>query len=444
MADHRTKTIRRGELLAAPLPLTLTIRSAKGDGRPRVHLLEGQCVVGSGPGCDVVIDDPAVSRRHLELTLVPEGVAVKDLDSRNGTYYLGQRIAEAVLTPGARLSLGRAEMAIGLDEGALSAGELRGGGSFRGMTGASQKMLELFTWLARIDGSLLPVLITGETGVGKELVARAIHEGSRVAHGPFLAVNCGSIGKDLAGSLLFGHRRGAFTGAVETREGMFVAADGGTLMLDEIGELPLDVQPALLRVLETSEIVPVGGDRPVRVRVRIVGATNRDLVESVKAGHFRQDLYYRLAVLSVKVPPLRERREDIPTLARSFARQEGAPFLDDDIVSELAQRAFPGNVRELRNAVQAYVALGTLSAPDGALADERSDSLTPRLDVPFLDQREALVAEFTRRYLKMLLEHTGGNQTEAARIAGLDRTYLGRLLSRMKLTRGKPDESGKP
>jgi DNA-binding NtrC family response regulator len=272
--------------------------------------------------------------------------------------------------------------------------------------------------------------------VGKELVTRAIHEGSRVSSGPFVPLNCGSVGRDLVQSALFGHRRGAFTGAVEARRGAFVAADGGTLFLDEIGELPLEVQPALLRTLETGEVTPVGEDAPRKVRVRVIAATHRDLASWVREGKFRQDLYYRLAVVTLEIPALRDRREDIPTLARLFARQEGAPDLDDDLIEELSQRAFPGNVRELRNAVLAYVALGTLgasSAPSvvGQAEGDLSGSATPRFDVPYLAQRDAVVEAFTRRYVALLLERTRGNQTEAARIAGLDRTYFGRLLTKL-------------
>jgi DNA-binding NtrC family response regulator len=281
----------------------------------------------------------------------------------------------------------------------------------------------------------VPCLVLGESGVGKELVVRAIHEGSSIAGGPFVPLNCGAVAKDLVASVLFGHKRGAFTGAFEARRGAFAAAHEGTLFLDEIGELPLEVQPALLRALETGEITPVGEDAPRRVRVRVVAATHRDLGRLVEEGSFRQDLFYRLAVVTLAVPPLRERRADIPALARLFARQEGVPDLDDDVIEELSQRPFPGNVRELRNAVLAYVALGTLGSPGPSSQAPRDAeamaSLTPRLDVPYLAQRDALVEAFTRTYVAALLERTRGNQTEAARIAGLDRTYFGRLLAKL-------------
>jgi two-component system response regulator AtoC len=320
--------------------------------------------------------------------------------------------------------------------------------SFRGMLGGSMAMRRLFNTIARLDGSLVSVLIQGESGVGKELVARAIHEGSRVSGGPYFPVNCGAIPRELVASTLFGHRRGAFTGAIEARQGAFAAAEGGTLLLDEIGELPLEVQPALLRVLETGEITPVGEDRPRRPsesRARVIAATHRSLPELVKKGTFREDLFYRLAVVTLPVPPLRERREDIPSLARLFARSEGAADLDDEVLDELGQRDFPGNVRELRNAVLSYVALGGLASPaaDPLAPEEASpaaaseDTRAVRFDTPYFTQRDAILDAFTRKYLASLLDHTRGNQTEAARIAGLDRTYLGRLLGKLGLGRPK-------
>jgi DNA-binding NtrC family response regulator len=379
---------------------------------------------------------------HAELTLVPEGVLVRDKESRNGTFYLGQRITTAVLSPGTRILVGGAGLVIDLDEAHLSqaAAAALGATSFRGMTGSTPAMMRLFMTISRLDGSLVPVLVYGESGVGKELVARAIHEGSRACSGPFIAVNCGAISRELVASALFGHARGAFTGAVNARKGAFAAADGGTLLLDEIGELPLDVQPTLLRALETGEIQPVGEDTPRRVSVRVVAATHRDLPELVRAGQFREDLYFRLAVVPLSVPPLRERREDIPALARFFARQEGASDLDEDVLEELSGRPLAGNVRELRNAVLAYLALGSLGTASPSLAPppSRSGMDAPvRFDAPYLAQRDALVEAFSRRYLTSLLDHTQGNQSEAARIAGLDRTYLGRMIARLGLARPK-------
>ena len=430
-SDSVTRTLHRAGL-APPLPVRVRV---VGPGKPSARLERGTLTVGGASTCDLVIDDPGVSRRHVELELVPEGVLVRDLNSRNGTYFLGQRVERMVLAPGASLRIGSTTVAIELDA-TLDDEPLTLAG-FRGMIGTSKAMQQLFGTIARLDGSLLPLLVTGETGVGKELVARALHEGSRVSSGPFVPVNCGAIPRELVASTLFGHKKGAFTGATEARRGAFGAAAGGTLLLDEIGELPLDVQPALLRVLERGEVVAVGEDVPRKVEVRLVAATHRDLLAEVRAGRFREDLYYRLSIVKLVVPPLRDRREDIAELATFFARQEGQSQLPVDVLEELSARPFPGNVRELRNAVLAYVALGIAPAAEGPGHASVGGSLdralaeAVRLDLPFLAQREAIAERFSAHYVDRLLAETKGNQTLAAKLAGLDRTYLGRLLAKL-------------
>jgi transcriptional regulator with GAF, ATPase, and Fis domain len=434
--------------LTPPLPVALRVSRGGaplriGHGDALVHLLSsGTATIGAASACDIVIDDDAVSRRHLELELVPEGVLVRDLGSRNGTFYLGQRVERMIVSPGVVLQLGATILSIDLAPGAVDADEPLRLGGFRGMIGSAPAMQALFGKIARLDGSLLPVLLLGETGVGKELVARALHEGSRVAEGPFVAMNCGGLARELLESTLFGHRKGAFTGATDARRGAFGAADGGTLLLDEIGELPLEMQPSLLRALESGEVTALGEDVPRKVTVRVIAATNRDLLAEVQAGRFREDLYYRIGAIALRVPPLRDRAEDIPLLAEAFARQEGAPGLPADVRAALSQQAFRGNVRELRNAVRAYVALGELELPAsgapgsgqaGALSAsiEQALSAAVRLDVPFLEQREAIAERFSVAYVDRVLQETGGNQTAAAKLAGLDRTYFGRLLAKL-------------
>lgn len=434
-SDPQTRTLHRGAGLASPLPVRVRVVGGSASA-PAFRLEQGTVTLGGASTCDLVLDDPSVSRRHAELELVPEGVLVRDLKSRNGTYYLDQRVERIVLSPGATLRLGNTHIAIELDP--VLPGEPLELAGFRGMIGASESMQRLFGVVARLDGSLVPILIQGETGVGKELVARALHEGSRVGSGPFVPVNCGAIPRELVASTLFGHRKGSFTGATEARKGAFGAASGGTLLLDEIGELPLEVQPSLLRALERGEVLAVGDDVPRKVEVRVVAATHRDLSAEVTAGRFREDLYYRLAVVKVGVPSLRERPNDIAPLASFFARQEGHEGLPEDVTAELEQRTFPGNVRELRNAVLAFVALGRASlseaqGPRSAQAGDVDRALAEavRLDVPFLAQREAIADRFTALYVDRLLRETQGNQTTAAKIAGLDRTYLGRLLAKL-------------
>jgi DNA-binding NtrC family response regulator len=421
---------------AAPAPLGAVVRVTGAAATPELFRLGAPgCVIGSAPGCDIVIDDRAVSRRHLELGLAPEGVSVCDLGSRNGTFYYGQRVQKMVLGLGARLSLGSATILLEADAAALDAAPEFTAGSYRGIIGASAAMRRLFALLERLEGSLATVLVEGESGVGKERVAEALHAGSRVADGPLVAVNCGALPRELVASELFGHRRGAFSGAFDTRKGAFESADGGTLLLDEIGELPLELQPMLLRSIETGEVRALGEDEPRRVRVRVIAATNRDLEADVRGGRFRHDLYYRLAVVKLTVPPLRERPEDVEPLAEHFARQAGLPGLGPDLVAELAGRRWPGNARELRNAVVAYAALGTLprrGAEGGAPARELVELVAPLVDLsrPFLDQKDALQEAFTRAYLRALLAHTGGNQSEAARVSGLNRGYLLRMLDK--------------
>jgi len=308
---------------------------------------------------------------------------------------------------------------------------------YRGVIGKSAPMRRLFSILARLESSLTSVLLEGESGVGKEVIARALHEGSPVAGGPMVILNCGALPRELIASELFGHKKGAFTGAVEGRKGAFETANTGTLFLDEIGELPLDLQPLLLRALETNDVRPLGDDIARLVKVRLIAATNRDLLAQVQEGRFREDLYYRLAVVRLRVPPLRERPEDIPALAAKFAIDAGIAHLPAAINEQLQARPWPGNVRELRNTVQAYAALGVLpeaSRSKGATLDLalREFANPKRL---YAEQKAELVDRLTAIWLEQVLDLTGGNQTMAARYAGLDRGYLGRLISRHGLAR---------
>jgi transcriptional regulator with GAF, ATPase, and Fis domain len=415
-------------------PVGVVVKVLDASATPSRYVLsEGHCRIGSGAGCDVVINEPTVSRIHAELKLVPEGIAVRDLGSRNGVFYLGQRIEGATLSLGAHIQLGSAKVALFPDTDALLAGGEYDGNEYLGVRGSSSALRRLFAILTRLEGSLTTVLIEGESGVGKEVIARAIHTGSRLAGSDLVTLNCGAIPRDLVASELFGHKKGAFTGATEQRRGAFQSAAGGTLFLDEVGELPLEVQPMLLRALESGEVRPVGSDRTEVFRVRVLAATNRDLGEEVRAGRFREDLFYRLAVVRVVVPPLRARPEDVEVLARLFASQVGLEDLPPEIVEQLKQRRWPGNARELRNAVHAYAALGVLpeaSAPRGALLDVALDEFVD-VSRPYTEQKDQLVDQFSKKYVSSLLERTGGNQTLAARVAGLDRTYLGRLLAKL-------------
>jgi DNA-binding NtrC family response regulator len=411
-------------------PLAVVVRVIGAPAVPTVRpLRDGTLTLGAGSKADVIIDSDTVSRVHLEMKLVEEGVRVRDLGSRNGSFYLGQRVDQMVLAPGSRIRLGSVDVAIEPDPNALDEADAAGT-SYRGLLGTSAAARRLFAMLTRLEGSLVNVLITGESGVGKELIARALHEGSSVASGPFVAKNCGAMSRELVQSELFGHKKGAFTGAHEARVGAFEAAHGGTLFLDEIGELPLDVQPMLLRALESGEVTPIGATHSSRMKVRVVAATNRRLDEATRTGVFREDLFYRLAVVQLRLPPLRERPEDIGILARHFAQAAGIGELPDEVISDWRALSWPGNVRELRNAVQAYAALGGL-ADDRPARSRRSGSVLRSLvdlERPFMEQRESISEEFTRTYLSVLLDKTAGNQSEAARISGVERSHLRKLL----------------
>jgi len=440
VSSAKTSMSRSGEtatvLRRPPPPLAVVVRvSGVPVSAAETRLSKGRVVLGAGDKADVVLDDKAVSRRHVELSLVPEGVFVRDLESRNGTYYQGHRIERMVLSPGSRITLGSAEVA--LDADVASLGEAGEETSYRGLLGTSTAMRRLFTILGRLEGSLVSVLVEGESGVGKELIARAIHEGSQVAAGPLVVVNCGAIGRELVLSELFGHAKGAFTGANEARIGAFEAAHDGTLFLDEIGELPLDVQPVLLRALESGEVKPLGENATRQVKVRLVAATNRDLAEEVAEGRFREDLFYRLAVVRLGVPPLAERLDDVPLLAASFARQAGAGELPPDVIEQLSTRTWPGNARELKNAVLAYLAIGVLPesnlGPGGLLEMALQQAID--LDEPYQDQKERFTALFSRLYFEALLDKAGGNQSEAARIGGVERSYLRKLLDKYGVKR---------
>ena len=430
--EAATESVARpGTKAARPLGALLRV-----EGGASFRFKEGKCIIGSGEGCDLLIAESGVSRQHVELELVPEGVAVRDLGSRNGTFYLGQRIERATLALGATLLLGAVRVTLDADAEALGSA-LFAGNEFRGMVGASAAMRRVFAILERLEGSLATVLVSGESGVGKELIARALHEGSAVAKGPYVVVNCGAIPRELIASELFGHKKGAFTGAQDNRRGAFDSADGGTLFLDEIGELPLEVQPMLLRALEAGEVRTLGADAPHEVNVRVVAATNRRLDEEMRAGRFREDLYYRVAVVQIHVPRLRDRPEDVALIAERFATRMGTT-LPPAILEKLKARPWPGNVRELRNAVQSFAALGTLPEPVGPNAAVLEAVLGDLVDLrrPYAEQKEELADRFARVYLQQLLDEAGGNQTAAAKLAGIDRTHLGRMLVKLGLTRG--------
>ncbi|MBK9000742.1 MAG: sigma 54-dependent Fis family transcriptional regulator [Myxococcales bacterium] len=420
-----------------PRPLAARIRVEGASSQPESLLLaEERRIVGAGSEADLVVDDATVSRRHIALELVPEGVKVSDLGSRNGTFFAGQRIEAATIALGNTITLGTVRVRLDVDAAELD-GRAGSDDCYDALLGRSEAMRRLIALLGRLEGSLATVLVEGETGTGKELVARAIHRRSNLARQPLVAVNCAAFDRETVRSDLFGHKKGAFTGAVESRKGAFELADGGTLFLDEVSELPGDVQPVLLRALETGEVTRMGETVPIRVKVRVVAASNRDLQVAVQKGQFREDLFYRLAVVRLQLPPLRERGDDILLLARHFAVEAGIGELSADVEQALRAHSWPGNARELKNAVHAYAAIGVLPPPlsSGGRAIGGVLGAGIDLELPYASQKDEVVQAFTLRYLERLLEHTHGNQSEAARISGIERSHLNKLIAKLGLKR---------
>ena len=407
----------------------LRLRSAtllfREDGKERAFTVRERSLLGSSPDATIRLNDPMVSRVHLELDPRADGVWVRDLGSKNGTYLNDVKIVEARAPARAQLRVGSTEIALRADERSDVA--LWPEGRFVRLLGESLTMRALFAMLDRLRASDAAVLIHGETGTGKELVADAIHNTSKRAEHPFVTVDCAALPANLLESELFGHARGAFTGAVAAREGAFEAANGGTIFLDEIGELPLSMQPKLLRVLENKTVRRLGETAHRPLDVRVVAATHRDLLSMVSRGEFREDLYFRLGVVLLSVPPLRDRREDIPLLIEHFA----GGVLTAELTASLAARSFRGNVRELRNLVERVRALGP-GALDSLDASEVSPVGEPDLEQDYRAYRDAWIEEGERRYAVALLERHGGNVSAAARSAGITRNYLHRILRRTR------------
>jgi two-component system, NtrC family, response regulator GlrR len=393
--------------------------------------------IGTAPGNDLVLTDGTVSRHHCVIEPSTRGFRVRDLGSTNGTLLGPHTIETAHLAEAAVLTLGATRLRFEvLDE--TVAEDLSADSAFGSVLGSSAAMRRIFALIPRIAASTSTVLLEGETGTGKTLLAEAIHNASPRAAGPWVVVDCAAIPSTLVESELFGHERGAFTGADVARGGAFEAAQGGSLFLDEIGELPLDVQPKLLGVLESRSVKRLGSRRPVSLDARVIAATNRDLRAAVNAGSFRADLFFRLDIVRLTVPPLRERVEDIALLVEHFYRQmapeEGAAP-PPALVRALSQQRWTGNVRELRAAVERAVLFGdpgagsaaagpTPSAPEAAIA----------LELPFRVSKQLAVDEWERVYLRALVARAGGSIVRAARMARMDRNYLRERLVRLGIS----------
>jgi len=395
------------------LPARLRIREK---GRERVVNVPEALTLGKEPDCDVVLEDGFVSGRHLRLQRRGGTFHLRDLGSTNGTFLAGARVADAEWLPGTTATLGETELV-------LEAGEAPvGPASFEGMLSGDPGMRQLFELVERVAPSDTPVTILGETGTGKELVARALHHLSARRDAPFIPVNCSAIAESLIESELFGHEKGAFSGADRLRKGAFEEADRGTLFLDEIGELPLDLQPKLLRALEQGEVKRVGAARPFQVNVRILAATHRDLRARVRAGKFREDLYYRLCVVPLSVPPLRARRGDVRALAESFlarAAPQGLPLrFPEEALARLEAYDWPGNVRQLRNTVQRALLFrgpGLEVPPSAVTFEDTRQAGDPGADDDSLFVRGLTMEQVEREAIRLSLRRNGGNRAAVVR-----------------------------
>ncbi|HVE83667.1 MAG TPA: sigma 54-interacting transcriptional regulator [Myxococcales bacterium] len=393
----------------------------------------GRTAIGSDPQADLALSDRAVSRFHCELRAGGDRVSVRDLDSTNGTRVNGVQVVEALLRDGDALEVGRSRVRFSAGAARVKI-PLSERERFGVMVGRSQAMRAAFAVLERAAATDATVLLEGETGTGKEAAAESLHRESARRDGPFVVVDCGAVPGQLLESELFGHERGSFTGATASRTGAFEEAASGTAFLDEIGELPPELQPKLLRALERREVKRVGGSRYQPIDFRVIAATNRNLRAEVNAGRFRADLYYRLAVVEARLPPLRERREDLPLLVENLLAALGAADRDEaaflrtrEFAAELSRHAWPGNVRELRNYVEACLAMREVRPLPAAAAAQDVSVDTSR---PLKEQREMWVQTFERAYLERILSEHQGNVSAAARAAGVDRIHFYRLLWR--------------
>jgi transcriptional regulator with GAF, ATPase, and Fis domain len=416
--------------------------------------------VGRSVICDLPLNDKAVSGTHFEVIANEKGVLLRDLESTNGTFVGDLRVREVWVKPGMVVRAGQSKITFepvkGMVEIDLSKDE-----RFHDLVGKSVRMREIFATLEKVAGTELTVLVRGETGTGKELVASAVHHGSRRSNMPFVVQDCSAIPKDLIESTLFGHEKGSFTGATDRHRGCFEQADNGTIFLDEIGELDIALQPKLLRVLENREIKRVGGDRTIPVNVRVVAATNRDLRQMVNEGTFREDLYYRLSVVQIELPPLRERPEDIALLTNAFLddfvkrRYPGEDVkltVTKDAMARLQSYPWPGNVRELKNTIERAASLadthelgvqdmmpGAQRTPLVALTGNTSAQQYVDDDVPFKEAKQQIVDAFEASYLKALLDKHDNNVTRSAQAAGLTRYHLRELAKRYGIRGGDSD-----
>ena len=401
--------------------------------------------VGAHSSNDLILsEDRTASRHHFEIQYTERGYLLIDLNSTNGTWLDSRRVERAYLSLGSQIRAGQSVVTFApIDEEVTVEPDREG--ELCGMVGQSVKMRQIFGLIKKIAPMDVSVIIQGETGTGKELVARAIHELSGRKRGPMVVLDCGAIPPNLIESELFGHEKGAFTGAVASRPGAFERASGGTIFLDELGELRTDLQPKLLRVLENREVRRVGGNDVIEVDVRVIAATNRDLVKEIQAGNFREDLYFRLSVITIQLPPLRQRREDIPHIVRKaladpeVVQRHGRKHLSPAAASVLMAYSWPGNIRELMNVISHVLTFSERDEIDVAHLPARVQGQQTEQPLPFnehlsfKDAKEQLLESFEREYISQVLARCDGNISRAARESGLHRKSIERLVKKYGL-----------
>jgi transcriptional regulator with PAS, ATPase and Fis domain len=430
--ERVTQVVRRDDGLTARQVakhrLRVTIpKQAPIDGELAIPI----CRIGALPNNDIVIAHPSVSGLHCEVSAQHNGLLVRDLGSTNGTVLGTVRVEEAYWTTGTLLQLGDVTVEL-MPASGVSVLPAEASFKLGTLVGQSPVMRELFTQIRGLANSDATLLLGGETGTGKEAFVETIVALSARANKPLVVVDCGALSPTLIESQLFGHEKGAFTGATQTQAGAFERAHLGTVFLDEIGELPSELQPKLLRVLERREVLRVGGRSPLPVDVRIVAATHRSLDKEVNAGRFRADLFYRLSVLRLTVPPLRDRLEDIPLLVQHFLGD--TPMPNETMLAQWASHHWPGNVRELRNAIERWKhGQPWHSAQQPARPRASAVVPEPSLELPFLTQKDALIEQFESRYAAVLLASAGHNISAAARLSGLSRMAVVKMLQRLNL-----------
>jgi len=424
-----------------PVPDELILLVVSGGARGKKTKVGDQLTVGKAPDNDLVLPDDTVSRHHCVLERRRDGIIVRDLGSTNQTRVGRTAVKEATIEPGATITVGSVELMLRSEPNRAQILPSESP-QFGDAIGSSLAMRSIFGLLERIAPTDACVLIEGETGTGKDVLARSIHQQSTRRDNEFVVVDCGAVSYNLIESELFGHERGAYTGAVASRQGAFELAGKGSVFLDEVGELPLDVQPKLLRVLESGEFRRVGGNRTLKTEARIVAATKRNLREEVERGKFREDLYFRLSVVPVTVPPLRQRREDIPALVERFldlARKRVPSAanisLSRETLAALSAHDWPGNVRELRNVLDRAIYVAAAGGEGDVRLVDVPVSATPLGAVPaayptfeasksYREVRADFEADFERRYVSWLLDRHAGNISAAAREAKMDRKHL--------------------